>query len=78
MNKVFCILLIAILAVPQTGLTKKKDKKAAALASSVKTDDYTKAPIEGVTFSLKKADGTVVGTATTDSKGEAKFDKLYL
>ena len=42
-----------------------------------KTDDYTKAPIEGVTFSLKKADGTVVGTATTDSKGEAKFDKLY-
>ena len=43
-----------------------------------KTDDYTKAPIEGVTFSLKKADGTVVGTATTDSKGEAKFDKLSI
>ena len=42
-----------------------------------KTDDYTKNPIEGVAFSLKKTDGTVVGTATTDSKGEAKFDKLY-
>lgn len=42
-----------------------------------KTDDYTKAPIEGVTFSLKKADGTVVGTATTNKDGVATFDKLY-
>ena len=42
-----------------------------------KTDDETKQPIEGVTFSLKKADGTVVGTATTDKNGVATFDKLY-
>lgn len=42
-----------------------------------KTDDETKQPIEGVKFSLKKADGTVVGTATTDENGVATFDKLY-
>lgn len=42
-----------------------------------KTDDETKQPIEGVKFSLKKADGTVVGTATTDKNGVATFDKLY-
>lgn len=42
-----------------------------------KTDDETKQPIEGVTFSLKKADGTIVGTATTDKNGIATFDKLY-
>lgn len=42
-----------------------------------KTDDETKQPIEGVKFSLKKADGTVVGTATTNKNGVATFDKLY-
>ena len=42
-----------------------------------KTDDETKQPIEGVKFSLKKADGTVVGTATIDKNGVATFDKLY-
>lgn len=42
-----------------------------------KIDDETKNPIEGVTFSLKKLDGTIVGTATTNSKGIATFEKLY-
>lgn len=42
-----------------------------------KTDDETKQPIAGVTFSLKKADGTIVGTATTNEQGIAVFDKLY-
>lgn len=42
-----------------------------------KTDDETKQPIEGVTFSLKRTDGTVVGTATTNKDGIAIFDKLY-
>lgn len=42
-----------------------------------KTDDETKQPIEGVKFSLKKADGTDVGTATTDKNGVATFEKLY-
>lgn len=42
-----------------------------------KIDDETKQPIEGVTFSLKNADGIVVGTVTTDENGIATFDKLY-
>lgn len=42
-----------------------------------KIDDETKQPIEGVTFSLKNADGIVVGTATTDENGIATFNKLY-
>lgn len=42
-----------------------------------KTDDETKQPIAGVKFSLKRADGTIVGTATTNEQGIATFDKLY-
>jgi len=42
-----------------------------------KTDDETKDPIEGVTFELKKHDGTTVATAITNSKGEAIFKELY-
>lgn len=78
MNKVFCILLIAILAVPQTGLTKKKDKKAAALASSVKTDDYTKA-----TKGAKKAQGVFTVYLNKDGKlyfeiPDSAFRHLYI
>lgn len=42
-----------------------------------KTDDETHNPIQGVTFSLKKSDGTIVGTTTTNENGIATFDKLY-
>lgn len=42
-----------------------------------KTDDETSQPIEGVKFSLKREDGTIVGTATTNEQGIAIFDKLY-
>ncbi len=42
-----------------------------------KTDDFTHKAIKGVTFELTKADGTVVGRATTNDKGVATFDKLY-
>lgn len=42
-----------------------------------KTDDETSKPIQGVKFSLKRADGTIVGTATTNEQGIATFDKLY-
>lgn len=42
-----------------------------------KTDDETSQPIVGVKFSLKREDGTIVGTATTNEQGVATFDKLY-
>lgn len=42
-----------------------------------KIDNKTKTPIEGVTFELKKTDGTVVGTKTTDKDGMATFTNLY-
>ena len=35
-----------------------------------KTDDETSQPIVGVKFSLKREDGTIVGTATTNEQGE--------
>src|SRR5699024_2502179 len=40
-------------------------------------DDETSQPIAGVKFSLKREDGTIVGTATTNEQGVATFDKLY-
>ena len=42
-----------------------------------KTDDETKKAIEGVTFQLQKADGTVIGNATTNKNGQANFTKLH-
>ena len=42
-----------------------------------KTDSETSKPIEGVTFQLTKADGTVVANATTNSNGVATFSGLY-
>ena len=42
-----------------------------------KTDSETSQPIEGVTFSLTKADGTVVASATTNAEGIANFTGLY-
>ena len=42
-----------------------------------KTDSETSKPIEGVTFQLTKADGTVVANATTNSNGIATFSGLY-
>ena len=42
-----------------------------------KTDSETSQPISGVTFSLKRNDGTIVATATTGNDGKAYFEKLY-
>lgn len=42
-----------------------------------KTDDFTHKPIKNVTFELTKADGTVIGRATTNDEGIAIFEKLY-
>ena len=42
-----------------------------------KTDSDTLKPIQGVTFQLTKADGTVVANATTNSNGVATFSGLY-
>ena len=42
-----------------------------------KIDSETKQPIEGVTFSLKRLDGTIVGTDTTNEQGIATFSNLY-
>lgn len=42
-----------------------------------KLDDETSKPIEGVTFELRKIDGTVIGTTTTNSNGVATFSNLY-
>lgn len=43
-----------------------------------KIDDETKNGIEGVTFELQKTDGTVVGKATTNNKGEAFFNNIRI
>ena len=43
----------------------------------VKNDSETNKPISGVTFQLKKKDGTVVANATTNENGEASFSGLY-
>ena len=43
----------------------------------VKSDVDTKQAIEGVTFQLTKADGTVVANATTNADGIATFPSLY-
>jgi len=43
-----------------------------------KTDAETSEAIEGVTFQLSKKDGTVIGTATTNSKGEANFSNIRI
>ena len=42
-----------------------------------KTDSETSQAIEGVTFELTKEDGTLVGSATTNSNGQAIFENLY-
>lgn len=42
----------------------------------VKNDSETNKPIAGVTFQLKKKDGTVVANATTNENGEASFSGL--
>ena len=42
-----------------------------------KTDSDTSKTIQGVTFQLTKADGTVVANATTNSNGVATFSGLY-
>lgn len=42
-----------------------------------KTDDYTKNPIQGVTFGLYRKDGTEVAKATTGADGVATFSSLY-
>ena len=42
-----------------------------------KTDSDTSKPIQGVTFQLTNADGTVVANATTNSNGVATFSGLY-
>ena len=44
----------------------------------LKTDSETSAPIEGVTFELYKTDDTLVGTATTNSNGEAFFNNIRI
>jgi len=43
-----------------------------------KIDDETSKGIEGVTFQLQKTDGTVIGKATTNSKGEAFFNNIRI
>ena len=43
----------------------------------IKNDAETNLPIAGVTFQLRKKDGTVVANATTNEKGEATFPNLY-
>lgn len=42
-----------------------------------KVDEETNEPIANTTFQLSKKDGTIIGTATTDSNGIVKFDNLY-
>lgn len=42
-----------------------------------KIDSETKQPIKDVKFSLKREDGTIVGTVFTDKNGVAIFDNLY-
>ena len=43
----------------------------------VKNDAETNKPIEGVTFQLTKADGTIIANSTTNVNGEASFSSLY-
>lgn len=43
-----------------------------------KTDSETSEPIENVTFQLSKKDGTVIGTATTNSSGIANFNNIRI
>ena len=43
-----------------------------------KTDAETAEAIEGVTFQLSKKDGTVIGTATTNSEGIANFSNIRI
>ncbi len=43
----------------------------------VKNDAETNKPIEGVTFQLSKADGTIIANATTNKNGETSFSNLY-
>ncbi len=43
-----------------------------------KTDAETGKGIAGVVFELKKFDGTLVGTATTNDKGEAYFNRIRI
>ena len=43
-----------------------------------KTDSETSKGIEGVTFQLYKADGSVVATSTTNSNGEAYFNNIRI
>lgn len=43
----------------------------------LKTDNQTQQAIEGVTFSLKREDGSVVETKTTGKDGKITFENLY-
>jgi len=43
-----------------------------------KTDSETSQAIEGVTFQLQKEDGAIVGTSTTNNKGEAYFNNIRI
>ena len=43
-----------------------------------KTDAETSKGIEGVTFELRKEDGTIVATATTNERGEAFFNSIRI
>ncbi len=60
-----------------TGTSTLNVKTNTGKIKIVKNDAETNLPIEGVTFQLKKNDGTVIANATTDSNGEASFSKLY-
>lgn len=43
----------------------------------VKNDAETKQPVANVTFQLKKQDGTIIASATTDKNGLATFSGLF-
>ena len=59
------------------GIAKLNVKTNTGKIQINKTDDETKQPISGVTFTLTKEDGTVVANATTNEKGIATFSSLY-
>ncbi|MDO5556333.1 MAG: SpaA isopeptide-forming pilin-related protein, partial [Clostridia bacterium] len=42
-----------------------------------KIDEKTQEPIADTTFQLRKADGTIIDTKTTDSNGKIVFNELY-
>ena len=44
----------------------------------IKNDAETNKGIEGVTFQLKKSNGSIIGTATTNSNGEAFFNNIRI